>query len=504
MKFFISVLLLLGSLQALTIEEKVGQLLMVHFYGNEVNKEAQKLIKEAHVGSFIYYSWANDLTKPEKVKKLSQDLQDLSAIALIIAVDQEGGLVTRLTEGFTAFPGNAALGKADSPDLAEKAALYMGQELKAVGINMNLAPVVDINSNPKNPIIGIRSFGSSPETVIPLAESTLKGYKKAGILTSLKHFPGHGDVSIDPHKALPIVLKTKDDLMKLELSPFFALKDQTDTIMTAHILLPLIDKKFCATLSHEIITNLLKRDLGYQGVVISDSLVMEGLLKNCQSLQEGALMAFQAGCDILLLGGKQLNGQGAEATCDEVLKVHAFLVEAVKSGKISEERVDQSVAKILKLKEKISPTTETIDFQEHQNLAKQIAQKATSLIKKEPFDLKEKKILVVAPKIMRHAIEKSQIGNKRSFFYETKIVSPKEIKKIKNLSKKADITFFFSYNAAENTNQVEIFQAIDCKTITVCLSDPQDAALFSKSVAILTTLSPTLPSIEAALSLCLQ
>lgn len=504
MKVFFFFLLIFSSLHALTLEEKVGQLLMVHFYGDEINADAEKLIKEAHVGGIIYYRWANGLTCPQKVRKLSHDLQSLSSIPLLIAVDQEGGIVTRLTEGFTVFPGNAALGQSGNLEMAEKAALYMGQELKSVGINLNLAPVVDINSNPGNPVIGIRSFGNNPETVISFAKSTLKGYQKAGILTSLKHFPGHGDVSLDPHQDLPVVFKTKSQLLNLELLPFSVLKDETDTIMTAHILLPHIDPLHSATLSKELITNLLKKEMGFKGVVISDSLVMEGLLKNCTCIEEGAMMAFNAGCDILLLGGKQLDKEGQEASIDEILKIHAYLVEAVKCGKIAQAKLDESVQKILKLKEKITQNEPKIDFSEHQSLAKKIAEKALKITRLDPLDLTQKKIVVIAPKIVQKYIKKSKLSQKDSLFYDLKTPSRDELKNVKSLCQKGDVVFFFSYNAWENPSQIEIFQAIDCKVVAICLNDSADEAFFSNASTCVTTLSPTFPSIEAAIELCLH
>lgn len=177
----------------LSLEEKVGQLLMVHFHGEVANEEAKNLIQDTKVGGIIYYNWSNGLDSPEQVRMLSESLQalvkkNLNPIPLLIAVDQEGGVVSRLSKGFTQFPGNRALGETSHPELAEESAFIIGCELQAVGVNMNLAPVVDINSNPRNPIIGIRSFGEDSDTVIAFGKSALQGYAAAQIIATLKHF----------------------------------------------------------------------------------------------------------------------------------------------------------------------------------------------------------------------------------------------------------------------------------------------------------------------------
>lgn len=204
-----------GSLSPsqLSVDEKVGQLIIAHFHGETANKDSCRLIQEAKVGGIIYYNWANELNSPEQVQKLSSGLQQQAkgnplAIPLLIAVDQEGGRVARLTRGFTQFPGNQALGMSRDPNLAESSALTMGKEMHAVGVNMNLAPVIDINNNPKNPIIGSRSFGDTADVVTAFGERALLGYHKACIITTLKHYPGHGDVEIDSHEDLPVIHKS--------------------------------------------------------------------------------------------------------------------------------------------------------------------------------------------------------------------------------------------------------------------------------------------------------
>ena len=349
-----------NSIQKMSLEEKVGQLLMVHFHGEVANEDARILVQEVKVGGIIYYNWANGLHSPEQVRTLSHGLQILAQknrvpLPLFIAVDQEGGKVARLQKGFTIFPGNKALGDTNNPQLAFDAAFTMGCELHAVGVNLNFAPVVDVNNNPKNQVIGTRSFGNDPEKVALFGSNALQGFKKAKIMATLKHFPGHGDVEVDSHVDLPMIHKSIEDLEKIELLPFSKLASSADMIMTAHLLVPAFDKDNCSTLSEKTL-NYLKNKIGFQGVIISDSLVMEGVLKKCQTIDEAVIQAFNAGCDILLLGGKQLIGGNAnlELSVEDVKRIHSSIVNGIKSGRISEKRLHQAIEKILKLKIKIS------------------------------------------------------------------------------------------------------------------------------------------------------
>jgi beta-N-acetylhexosaminidase len=377
------------DINTLTVEEKVGQMLMVHFNGEAANEDANLLLQQAHVGGFIYYNWSNGLQNPAQVQKLSVGLQKLAKsisphIPLLISIDQEGGVVRRLTTGFTRFPSNFAIAQTKHPKYAALSSFYTGQELKAVGINMNLAPVVDVNSNPLNPCIGVRSFSSSPEEVALLGKLSLQGYQKAGIIATLKHFPGHGDVTVDSHIGLPLVKKSLEELERTEFLPFKRLLKKTDAIMTAHILIPSLDPQNCATLSTIILEDLLRKQWGYEGVILSDSLVMQGVLDRCSSIDEAAIRAIQAGNDILILGGQALNNKGCtELKPDDIIRIHRRLVAAVNEGQIPKERLDISLQRILKLKRKYQlfkkqypdakDIAQFVNTPTHQQLAKEIA-----------------------------------------------------------------------------------------------------------------------------------
>lgn len=356
-KWLIFLTLSSQSLLSQTLEEKVGELLLVHFEGNAPNENSRRLIEEAKVGGFIYYNFSNELSSPSQVQTLSRGLQEQkrksgSQIPLLITVDQEGGRVTRLKNGFTQFPSPALFGNLNNPLLVEKAAKYTAQELKAVGVNMNLAPVVDVNSNPLNPVIGNRAYSSDPDIVSALGESAIHGYEEESVISCLKHFPGHGDTGKDSHVDLATLDKSRGALDSLELIPFRKLAKKAPCVMTAHLLVREIDDK-PATLSNPILEGILRQELGFEGVIISDSLVMKGLAPYGASYEELALKAILAGCDIVCLGGKLLNEPAQdEITVEDVIRIHAFLVDAVHSGKLPMERLDQSVKRILTLKER--------------------------------------------------------------------------------------------------------------------------------------------------------
>jgi beta-N-acetylhexosaminidase len=501
------------SSQDMTLEEKVGQVMMVCFRGEEANENAKALVQEVHVGGFIYYTWANGLRSPVQVKSLSAGLQKLAketrlSIPLLISVDQEGGVVARLTEGFTVFPGNKALGMTGNPELAKESAFAIGQELQAVGINMNLSPVGDVNSNSRNPIIGIRSFSDSPEVVAAFGKKALEGYRKAGIISCLKHFPGHGDVEVDSHQDLPVVNKTQEELNAVELRPFAELASLTETIMTAHILVPALDPDFCTTLSKKTL-DFLRTELGFQGVIVADSIVMEGVLKKCGSVDEAAIGALNAGCDLLLLGGKQLIGSAnQELTVDEIRRIHNSLVEAVKTGRVAEERLQSAVDKVLQLKNKYALEIDrVVNTAGHQALAHQIAALSVQIVKNDPsclWNLAEKKVAVFAPKVIKKSIQETtvlQIGKETSSFFFEMNPSASDMTAIQENGKSSDVVIFCSYNAWKNGSQALAIDSLleqGKPVILMVVRDPLDGTLFQKADVVITTFSPTAPSIQAA------
>lgn len=501
------------NLQDMSVEEKVGQLLMVHFCGETVNADAVTLVQDTKVGGVIYYNWSNGLHSPEQVRVLSADLQKLTLknqmqIPLLIAVDQEGGVVSRCKCGFSSFPGNKALAMAGDVNLAEKAAQITGEELLSVGINMNLAPVVDINSNPRNPVIGIRSFGSTPEVVVAFGEKVLHGYAKAHVIATLKHFPGHGDVSVDSHKELPVIYKSKEELERDDLIPFAKLASSADAIMTAHILVPALDSENCATLSKNIL-NYLKEEIGFRGVIVSDSLVMEGVLKKCHTVDEAAIQALNAGCDLLILGGKFLSSAstGFELTSKDVQRICCSIVCAVKEGRIEEERLNEAVEKILTLKTRFSKKFCGVSAQDGRYVAKQIASLSLREVERDGSligDISEKKLFVVAPHVLNRSISETALlhlgKDTDSFFFNSLNILKEEIEDVRQRAEMADVIVVFSFNAWKSSSQMSLIQAlldIGKPTVFVTTGESLDSTLFPKAHLIFNTSSPSTPSIQA-------
>lgn len=507
-----------NQLDELTLEAKVGQLLVVHFHGEVAGEDARFLIQEIKAGGVIYYNWSNSLHSPSQIQTLSHQLQLLArqnqpGIPLFIAIDQEDGLVSRLSNGFAQFPGNKALGKAKEADLAENAALIMGREMKAVGINMNLAPVVDVHSNPKNPIIGIRAYAKNPEKVARFGLSALLGYRQAGIISTLKHYPGHGDAEVDSHNGLPVINKSLEELQRCELIPFARLAKKADAIMTAHLMIPAFDSTYCSTLSEKSL-KYLRQELGFEGVIISDSLMMDGLLQNCPSIEEAAVLAFNAGCDLLLLGGKQIKGSCShlELRPLDVARIHHALTEAVKSGRIDLDRLNQSVQRILELKKRsIStaaflppPKLEGLCCEGSATIAAKIAKQAIRCTKRADLSFLKsydvQKIGFFVPKSLEQAARQLRHA---TVFYDP--LEPTETQlAARCLSEKSDVLVVFSFNAWKHPGEIAALQALNTENKTVILivmADPIDSHFLPEAHMTIYTFSPSLASFNCACKL---
>ena len=329
----------------MTLEEQMGQVLMAGFSGSTPSQEIIDLIQHHHVGNIILFS--RNVRDTSQVLELTQSLQRIAKEAghrypLLIAIDQENGIVQRLGEAGTILPGNMALGAIGSQEVAYKVALATGNELKALGINMNLAPVVDVNNNPANPVIGVRSFGEDPQQVAHLGAAMVKGYHAAGILCSLKHFPGHGDTTVDSHLALPTIPHTLERLETVELVPFRGgLAVGVESVMIAHVSLPALagDAALPATLSSAIVQGLLRERLGFNGVILSDCLEMRAISETFGT-EQAAVMALKAGIDLVLVSHHYTQQRGSI----EALKA------AVLGRELSTQVIRQAADRVLHLK----------------------------------------------------------------------------------------------------------------------------------------------------------
>ena len=336
----------------LSLEEQVGQVLCITLQGKAVDGANLMDLAEIQPGGVILYSAVGNIGTPAEVAAFDREMQRwalaCSGVPLLIGIDQEGGRVARLREGVTLFPGNMALGATGDASLARSAALVTGRELRALGINVNFAPVLDVNVNPENPVIGDRSFGSSPEEVARFGIAASRGYRESGVLPVVKHFPGHGDTSVDSHLGLPLVPHGRERLEKVELAPFRAAFDAgVPAVMTAHVRVPALQPEpLPATFSQKIFHDLLRDEMGFEGLVFSDSMGM-GAISEGWSAGEAAVLAFRAGADMLIYGADR------DYSREKVRAVRDALVAAVRNGEISRERLEKSVERILAAKKSL-------------------------------------------------------------------------------------------------------------------------------------------------------
>jgi beta-N-acetylhexosaminidase len=495
------------SAHSLSLEEKIGQLLIVTCPSSEINDDCKSIINDLHVGGFIYYSWINPLTSKDKLKHLTDQLQaealnTKNKIPLFISIDQEGGVVSRLSEDFTFFPGNFAIGKSNSYRLCLKAAEAMAKEMRFAGINLNFAPVVDVIDDRTIPYIGFRSFGSDPKKVSRFAKTMLKGFHNQELLGTLKHYPGHGSAKKDSHVELPIIEKSLDDLKKQDLIPFSYLKDYTDFIMTAHVLVPCLDPIHPVTISKKAI-DYLKNEIGFKGVVITDSLTMEGLLKQGLTLTEAAIKAFNAGCDLLLIGGTKLNdGQNSAVTLADLKAIHQSLVDAVKTGIISEERLNESVEKILKCKKKISVKNYASDFKlkNHQKIAEAIAQKALHYHFNSNHEIFYNHYFLMTSKDMQRKL--SSLETDLNFlsgriFFDQKNGSENEL--LDTISQE-DLIIFLSQGLKKNYEDEKVYKNLIQNNKKVFLIDlSENEMIASNAVGVIRTNNPSEKSLKLAI-----
>ncbi|WP_262421907.1 glycoside hydrolase family 3 protein [Bacillus aquiflavi] len=514
-----------SKIQHMSLEEKIGQLFMIHVYGktpedasyeetnvrqNRGAKNFKEAIEKYHIGGVIYFNWTDNIGTPldaQQVNSLSNGLQKIAMdqrmpIPLLIATDQEGGVVARVTEPATVFPGNMAIAASRSTAYAEKSAEIMGAELKSLGINMDLAPVLDVNINPDNPVIGVRSFSESPELVADLGSAQVKGYQSQNLIVTAKHFPGHGDTNVDSHYGLPIINHDLKTLHEVDLKPFkAAIHNGIDAIMPGHIVVPALDDSgLPATLSKPILTDLLRKELGFNGVIITDSLGMSGA--NVVPRERVPVEAFKAGADILL------NPPDVELSYNAMLN-------AVQSGEISEKRVDESVFRILMLKFKRglfhSPETPADEIQnigtdDHLNIAAEITEKSITLVKNDNDILplkQEQQIFVTGPSVGNPSMLSQLLTEKgissNSYPTSTNPTSA-EISSAVEQAQNAHIVIVTTYTANTNSAQKELVRALKDsgkKVVVASMRNPYDLLAFPDIDANVLTYGFRQVSIEA-------
>ena len=320
------------------LEIQIGQMLMVGVSDYELTRTELKISQSHNFGGFILFS--RNCCEPAQIHSLCRSLSEATDRLPFIAIDEEGGRAHRLPPPFTHFPPAALVGKTGNPDLAFRIGRAVAAELSLLGINLNFAPVLDVHSNPDNPIIGDRSFGATPDRVAAMALALSDGLRSGGIIPCGKHFPGHGDTATDSHLHLPVVAKSLSELRALELMPFLhACRSRIEAFMTAHVVFPALDEGYPATLSSRIVTGLLRQELGYDGLVFSDDMEMKAITENFDA-EEAAVSSVRAGINVLLY-------------CHDLAKavgIFELLCREARDDSELRAKIEESCARIDKLK----------------------------------------------------------------------------------------------------------------------------------------------------------
>jgi beta-N-acetylhexosaminidase len=325
-----------------SVRREIGQLLIGSLPGTTIPPEIRSLAREFSLGGVIFFS--RNIEAPEQVAELSIDVQSLAAdLPLWVSVDQEGGRVARLRKPFTEWPPMAVLGRSGSEALASRFAAALAAELRAVGVTLDYAPVLDIHTNPKNPVIGDRALGEDAETVARLGAAVIRGLQEHGVAACGKHFPGHGDTSVDSHLELPLVEHPPDRIRRVECVPFReAIRAGVAFIMTAHVLVPSLDEEKPATLSPRIVQGMLRDELQFEGVILSDDLEMKAVART-YAVPDAAVQAIAAGCDGVLVCSGDVDAQAATLEA---------LVHAVEDRRISYKRLEDTQKRLRRAKER--------------------------------------------------------------------------------------------------------------------------------------------------------
>ncbi len=494
----------------MTLDEKIGQMTWSHVYGStsddtsmaEMNQARYgvdtpaQVVEKYDLGGVPYFAWSGNTDNPTQIAGLSNGLQktamgaDGDGIPLAITIDQEGGLVARIGPPATVLPGNMALGATFDPKLAHAQGEILGSELRAMGINVDFAPVLDLNSNPDNPVIGIRSMGEDPDVVSALGVEQINGLQQY-VGAAAKHFPGHGDTSVDSHYGLPTVTYDRETLNK-HLQPFQAAIDGgVDMVMTAHIIVEAIDPEMPGTLSHKVLTGLLREEMGFEGVITTDALDMAAMADEWTQ-EEIAVMAIQAGSDILL------NSPDGDAS-------FAGVRAAVAAGEITEARLDESVRRILEWKAERGVFENPLaDFDEvaavvgnadHLATAELISDRAATLLRNEEDTLPlapGRSVLMVGagsgwPELMGPMLadqgfavtEDYENGSSPSAEYRTRAVAA---------AADVDTVVFTSNNATGNAAQQQMvaeLTATGTPVVVVATRNPYDISVFPKADAVI-------------------
>lgn len=499
----------------MSVEEKVGQVMIIGFDGPMLDADLRAMLTDYHIGGVILF--ARNIESPRQVARLTNDLQRTALQSghpgLILAIDQEGGRVARLTEatGFTEIPSAMALGATGDPETARTMARLLAREMRAVGLNTNFAPVLDVNNNPANPIIATRSFGSDPQQVAAFGVAYLEGLQSEGVLAFGKHFPGHGDTGVDSHVALPLVPHERERLEAVEFVPFkAAIAAHIAGIMSAHITFPAIEPTpgLAATLSSRVLTDLLRGELDYQGLLVTDSLEMKALGESLAARRAefvhgdptplAAAIALQAGADLLLFNRDHALHRTA----------HGLIVTWVREGRIPESRLDEAVTRVLQAKARfgllapapvdVETAVTQVGTAEHKALARAIAAQGITLVRDHGLlPLREG-----APLLVVETPAAAGLGRalKATFVEIPNAPTAKDIQLVQGMARDGRTILVATTDVAHNPAQATFVTALlaaRLPVIVVAMRSPYDLMAFPETPTYLATYGANPPTLDA-------
>ncbi|MGO4540518.1 glycoside hydrolase family 3 protein [Paenibacillus sp. 2TAB19] len=481
-----------------SLKEKIGQLFVFGFHGTEPTEQIQALIREYGIGGTIYFS--RNVVNAQQVHELSGNLQRIASDAgkppVFVAIDQEGGMVARLVEGVTLMPGNMALGAASEAEGARETARVCGEELRKLGVTMNYAPCIDVNNNPDNPVINVRSYSDRSGVVAELGAAAVQGYQAARIAATVKHFPGHGDTSVDSHHALPVLLHDRARLDAIELKPFrAAIEAGTDCIMTAHVCLPALDPSGVpSTLSQPVLTGLLREELGYDGIVVTDCLEMSAI-DEFYGPGPGAVQALRAGADMVLVSH----------TYEKQLAALEAVASAVESGELAMDRIDEAVGRVMALKEKLAldepllpweDARREIATEDNQAVAARWSEASVTLVKNEGGLLplsKAARTLVLWPDIVPVSVADEMLsgqgtlgdflGQFHSNLVERRLSDRHALAELDTFEQIVVVTYDASKHPPERDIAREVVKLAGERTVAVSVRNPLDLLLYPDVLA---------------------
>jgi beta-N-acetylhexosaminidase len=496
-------------LTSMTLEQKVAQMFLASLYGEHLTEVGRAFLQQWQPGGVVVFEY----NVPEEdaaqsvtalINSFQQTVMDAGGLPLIIAADQEGGIIATFEQGFTPFPVPYLVAATGSSALAYQYGQSIGEELRAIGVNMNLAPVADLETNIANPIIFRRAFGSDPQLVGAAVAQVVRGMQAAGVMAVAKHFPGHGDTSEDSHVQVPTVNLGREVLASREFVPFQMTMDAgVSGVMVAHVWYAALEPQegLPATLSHPIVSGLLRDEMGYEGLALTDAMDMDAIDVN-YTAGAAAVLAVQAGIDVLALGPHM----GLESQAEAIQAV----IDAVRGGTISEARIDESVRRILAAKQEygilawqpLDPATvnERLQLDAHATVVDELfrAGVTVALDSDNLIPLTGAGSLFVypgtRPQIERECRPYNAAAN---WLAVSATPSTEEMAAAQEMARRAEVTVIFTDNAYENTMQAQLVNSVESRVIVVALSSPYDALRMPNLSGYVLTYSPLPAAIPA-------